>query len=237
MEDKIKNKIEKLTNEQVEKIGKKEKTHHLLWMYVSFCILIISFLSAIGLMVLNFIMKPHIAVTIFLYVFIIFFIAAGIFFIIHMNKERRIIKSKKDIIQWTYYKIEQDIIKQEKIDKEQERLRLESKQINGKNIKTVTMIDSYTEVRDKLHAFLNWQEIIQVRIYKFNVFFDDLSSGVYTAEENSPLYNKLIKFINSMEKDSNSNITKQIKEFKDLLDQNIITLEEFENKKKELLNK
>ena len=68
----------------------------------------------------------------------------------------------------------------------------DSKQINGKYIKAVKIIDSYTEMSDKLHGFLNYQEIIQTRVYKFKVVFDDGSSTIYTEKENSKIYIKLI---------------------------------------------
>lgn len=44
---------------------------------------------------------------------------------------------------------------------------------DDENIVRVTLIDSYTEVHDKLHAILNYQEIIQTRYYKFKVDYSN----------------------------------------------------------------
>lgn len=109
------------------------------------------------------------------------------------------------------------------------------------NITRVAILDSYTEMSDKLHAILNYQEIIQTRVYKFKVDYKDGTSNIVTATENSEEYNVLMPLVNknidtqvptTQEK---SNIEK-IREYKQLLDDGIITQEEFETKKKELLS-
>lgn len=104
-------------------------------------------------------------------------------------------------------------------------------------IKAVTVLDAYTEVTDKLHAVLNYQEIIQTRVYKFKVDYIDGTSKVITANENSEEYNVLITRVTNPaneDKPSTNNIEK-LREYKKLLDEGIITQEEFEAKKKELL--
>lgn len=108
------------------------------------------------------------------------------------------------------------------------------------NIKTVTILDSYTELSDKLHAVLNYQEIIQTRVYKFKVDYKNGTSRIITAAENSEEYNVLIPLVNKNTNEQvatpleKSNVEK-IREYKQLLDDGIITQEEFEAKKKELL--
>lgn len=105
-------------------------------------------------------------------------------------------------------------------------------------IKAVTVLDAYTEVTDKLHAVLNYQEIIQTRVYKFKVDYIDGSSKIITANENSEEYNVLISRVTNNtanEEINSSNNFDKIREYKKLLDEGIITSEEFEAKKKELL--
>lgn len=108
------------------------------------------------------------------------------------------------------------------------------------NIARVTILDSYTEMSDKLHAFLNYQEIIQTRVYKFKVDYKDGTSNIITAAENSEEYSVLIPLVNKNTNEQvatpleKSNVEK-IREYKQLLDDGIITQEEFEAKKKELL--
>lgn len=108
--------------------------------------------------------------------------------------------------------------------------------LNFENIKNVTILDSYTEVSDKLHAFLNYQEIIQTRMYKFKVDYKDGTSQVITAAESSEEYSVLIPLVNKMPNmaQEKSNVEK-LREYKQLLDDGIITQEDFEKKKKELL--
>lgn len=106
-------------------------------------------------------------------------------------------------------------------------------------IKSVSILDSYTEYSDKLHAVWNYQEIIQTRVYKFKVDYIDGTSKVVTVAENSEEYNLLIPYVNkAADTETNSsnidNITK-LREYKQLLDDGIITQEEFDAKKKELL--
>lgn len=93
---------------------------------------------------------------------------------------------------------------------------------------------------DKLHAILNYQEIIQTRVYKFKVDYKDGTSNIVTATENSEEYNVLMPLVNknldtqAPTMPDKSNIEK-IREYKQLLDDGIITQEEFEEKKRELL--
>lgn len=106
-------------------------------------------------------------------------------------------------------------------------------------IKNVFIVDSYTEVSDKLHAVLNYQEIIQTRMYKFKVEYIDGASRIVTAAENSKEYGVLMPLVSQTAEQSEkqtapSNI-EQLREYKKLLDDGIITQEEFEAKKKELL--
>ncbi len=106
------------------------------------------------------------------------------------------------------------------------------------NIKSVMILDSYTEVSDKLHAVLNYQEIILTRVYKFKVDYNDGTSKIITAAEGSEEYSVLITRVKvATENQINllDNNIEQLKKYKKLLDDGIITLEEFETKKKELL--
>lgn len=106
------------------------------------------------------------------------------------------------------------------------------------DIKSVTIIDSYTEVSDKLHAILNYQEIIQTRYYKFKVDYKDGSSTIITAKEGSVKCNNLLKLVNTdsdLETKHQIEPTEELRKYKKLLDEGIITQEEFEQKKKQIL--
>lgn len=107
------------------------------------------------------------------------------------------------------------------------------------NIKFVAILDSYTEVSDKLHAVLNYQEIIQTRVYKFKVEYNNGASKIVTAAEGSEEYSILMPRVRSateIQREPIDHIEK-LKEYKQLLDDGIITQEEFEAKKKEILSK
>lgn len=112
--------------------------------------------------------------------------------------------------------------------------------LQTERIKSVTILDSYTEISDKLHAVLNYQEIIQTRMYKFNVVYNDGSSKVITAAENSEEYAVLMPLVGekptgTATQTSSDNI-ELLREYKKLLDEGVITQEEFDAKKKKLLN-
>ena len=85
---------------------------------------------------------------------------------------------------------------------------------------------------------MNYQEIIQTRVYKFKVNYNDGVSKVITAKEGSEEYLILISLVNSnpdTQTNSVENDIEKIREYKKLLDEGIITQEEFDKKKKELL--
>ena len=118
------------------------------------------------------------------------------------------------------------------------------KQINKElfidnNIINVAIIDAYTEVSDKLHAILDFQEIIQTRYYKFKVDYKDGSSKIVTEQEGSTKCNNLLKLVNT---NPNNTIkqqvdqTEELRKYKKLMDDGVITKEEFEQKKKQLLD-
>lgn len=131
-------------------------------------------------------------------------------------------------------------LEQEKKQRQQALFKNVHYRLDFDNIARVTILDSYTEMSDKLHAILNYQEIIQTRVYKFKVDYKDGTTNIVTAAENSEEYNALIPLVNKNTdtqtpiKQEKSNIEK-IREYKQLLDDGIITQEEFEEKKKELL--
>ena len=125
---------------------------------------------------------------------------------------------------------------------EQKQKKLQTKKTTNffedRKIKNVIIIDSYTEVSDKLHAFLNFQEIIQTRMVVFKIFFEDNTSTIVKEKEGSKLYTYLMGYLGQSEKEhNNKNYIEELKELKLLLDENIISKEEFENKKINILKK
>lgn len=142
---------------------------------------------------------------------------------------------------------ERKISDEEKIKKElKENIKRENntKQINKElfiddNIINVAIIDAYTEVSDKLHAILDFQEIIQTRYYKFKVDYKDGSSKIVTEQEGTTKCNNLLNLVNT---NPNNTIkqqvdqTEELRKYKNLMDDGVITKEEFEQKKKQLLD-
>lgn len=128
---------------------------------------------------------------------------------------------------------EQRIKRQLKIEIEIEtKNKMDPNYVDYTSIVKVTLVDSYTEVSDKLHAVLNYQEIIQTRYYKFKVDFKDGTSKIVTAQENSENYNKLMSLIGT---EKPQDRTEELRKYKELLDAGVITEEEFEAKKKQIL--
>lgn len=106
------------------------------------------------------------------------------------------------------------------------------------NIDNVTILDAYTEVTDKLHAILNYQEIIQTRYYKFKVDYKDGTSKIITEKEGTAKCNNLLGMVNSNssnESKQQTDSTEELRKYKKLLDDGIITQQEFEQKKKLIL--
>lgn len=142
---------------------------------------------------------------------------------------------------------ERKISDEEKIKKElKENIKRENntKQINKElfiddNIINVAIIDAYTEISDKLHAILDFQEIIQTRYYKFKVDYKDGSSKIVTEQEGTTKCNNLLNLVNT---NPNNTIkqqvdqTEELRKYKNLMDDGVITKEEFEQKKKQLLD-
>ncbi len=125
------------------------------------------------------------------------------------------------------------------VEKLQKDISDKSDKLSAENIKWVTILDSYTEVSDKLHALMNYQEIIQTRVYKFKVEYNDGTSKIVTAAEGSEEYSILMPRVRSAAELQGEPIDhiQKLREYKRLLDDGIITQEEFEAKKKEILPK
>lgn len=198
------------------------------------CLAVVSFI--LGALVLDKFLTLGAVLT---FVFIVLFI--------FMSTKIKFLKAnEKDCVR---FELEHDIKAQIKefinIEKEIEEtnkslLALDPEYIDGKKIKTVQIVDSYTTYSDKLHAVLNYQEIIQHRVYKFLVTFEDDTTSLYTTEEGTNVYNKLIVHINKkISKTGTSSSPKssadELAKYKNLLDDGAITQEEYEQKKKELL--
>ena len=151
-------------------------------------------------------------------------------------------KFKWSYQEWGTYKLQQDEKQKQREQKQELEQQIEAISINGKPIKSTTIIDSHIDYTDKLHAFLNYQEIIQHLIYTFLVTYEDDSTEVISAEEGSKNYNKLIRFITSNKQDTNDtqpthkeSIADELTKLKKLLDDGILTQEEFNKEKARLL--
>lgn len=64
--------------------------------------------------------------------------------------------------------------------------------INFNDIATVILMDSFTEVSDKLHPVLNYQEIIQTRIYVFKISYKNGTNAIVKMNENDSNCEKLL---------------------------------------------
>lgn len=244
-----KKRLKKLTNEEIEKKAniekKKTRTYAISLLITSILILIANLAIIIALQ--NESWDTQLGVSIGTSVtFVTCSIISFVYSLINFKKLKRI----TDIKDWALTNLEIEV-KEELEEKARIQAELDEQdpnKIDGKLIKKVILIDSYTEYTDKLHAFLNFQEIIQTRYYKFNVTFMDNSSSIYTVKEDSKDYNKLIFFLNNdlgenniktsnNTQPKNSSAADEIRKYKELMDEGIISKEEFEDKKKELLKK
>ena len=238
-----KKRLKKLTNEEIEKKANIEKKKTRTYAISLTIISILTATLAVNIAVQNESLKTKLGISI---IFVTCCIISLVYSLINFRKLKRI----TDIKDWALINLETEI-KEELEEKAKIQAELDEQdpnKIDGKLIKKVILIDSYTEYTDKLHAFLNFQEIIQTRYYKFNVTFMDNSSSIYTVKEDSKDYNKLIFFLNNdlgenniktsnNTQPKNSSAADEIRKYKELMDEGIISKEEFEDKKKELLKK
>ncbi len=67
--------------------------------------------------------------------------------------------------------------------------------LHASDIISVSLIDKFTEVTDKLHGFLNYQEIIQTRYYKFKIEFEENDFEIFQTKENSSDCSYLLSLI------------------------------------------
>ena len=107
----------------------------------------------------------------------------------------------------------------------------------NENIVRVKILDAFTEVTDKLHAVLNYQEIIQTRYYKFKVDYKDGHSDIITEKEGTARCMALMKIIDekSAENDKQVDSAEELKKYKGLFDDGLISEEEYNAKKKQIL--
>lgn len=234
--EKIENIYNTISNEQKLEYAKKEDNLNKGFFIAGIVLAIIVIGTAIGISVWLIVTGEASLLPLILVIFAVFLIAAICV----------IISSKKALNTTDEIKIKTHIDRLEKqkdFEKKQRQQALFKNvyyRLDFDNIKTVSLLDSYTEFSDKLHAILNYQEIIQTRMYKFKVDYKDGTSNIVTAAENSEEYNVLIPLVNKSTDtqapttQEKSNVEK-LREYKQLLDDSIITQEEFEAKKKELL--
>lgn len=155
------------------------------------------------------------------------FIIGGTICIVSILKEKKMTDEKR-----VKRQLEISIRQENSIQQKNERLFIDD------NIVNVTLVDSYTKVTDKLHAILNYQEIIQTRYYKFKVDYKDGHSKIVTEKEGTVKCSNLLSLINRgspVENNPQINSTEEIRRYKKLLDDGIISQEEFEQKKRQLL--
>ena len=212
-----KTKIESMTQEEISEIGNKEKKLQITLSCISLAIVLASILAS----VVCFMLIDSIFVSILpLVLFVPLFGAV----VIKGFKDRN-----KDIKEWALSRMERELIaKPALIQKE-----LEQKIIR------VIILDSYTEVTDKLHAILNYQEIIQTRCYKFRVDYQNGNTDIITEKEGTERCAILLKLADNQMNINNEKFedkTEELRKYKKLLDDKIITEEEFEKKKKQILD-
>ncbi len=134
---------------------------------------------------------------------VVFFLIFWIVKIIYLVKNLKKMKLNNDEKIKLRIKEKED----ERLRKEEEKKReIESLKRNGlyaPDIKRVKLIDSFTQYSDKLHAVLNFQEIIQTRYYKFKVEYFDGSSKIFTVKEDSKEYDIFISFIDNDSQQNN----------------------------------
>ena len=158
-----------LSNEQKEEYARKEDSMNKGFFIVGIVLAIIVIGIAVGISVWLVVTGEASTLPLILAIFAVFLIAAIII----------IVSSKKSLnaIDEIKVKIHIKRLETQKQYKQQEAEKQLQKNVyyrlSVENIKAVTILDSYTEVSDKLHAFLNYQEIIQTRVYKFSVDYKE----------------------------------------------------------------
>lgn len=235
------NSLNRKSKEDVQKMGKQTKS---LWLFIISAWIIVG-VFFVSFAIISFIPDFHKdgkSNLIYGIIFLLLGVTCIVGSIIYIKN-----KIKWDYYNWAIYheelKIKRTRNQATSANQKLDRLSDLYSKIDGKYIKAVELLDSYTIFDNKLHAILNYEEIIQTRIYKFLVTFQDGSTKVYDAKENSSQYKCLISHIKRIDQnnktktteDINYSVADEIRKYKELLDDNIITEEEFNKKKKELL--
>lgn len=57
--------------------------------------------------------------------------------------------------------------------------------LKAEDVVSVELVDKHTEITDKLHGFLNYQEIIQTRYFTFKITFSDNDAELLKTKEGS----------------------------------------------------
>lgn len=218
--------IEKMSEQEIKEKGSSQKKQT----YVSALLLFIALIGSLGVLIftclfsIELIMMP-IIVMIVCFVFLCIVLTPSMFRWNYKN--------------WAVYSIVKEIKQTQKTLIDAEKSLNEMQSIKGKKIEYTKILDSYTEYTDKLHGFLNYQEIIQHRMYKFLVIFEDGSRDVVTVEEGKKDYNKLMMYLKEemMVKESTVSqlsVSEEIIKYKQLLDSGAITEEEYNKLKGKL---
>lgn len=222
-----KKQLKSLNTEEIEKLGKSKRTSMISAFVSLITFSVIYMIIAIAGIIINYQSN-------FVLPLVISFICLLIGFCVVKPKELK----NKDNSYWALKYLKQEL-KNKVSSVENERNRnIKRNRFYEKEIKYTEILDAYTEYSDKLHAFLNYQEIIQTRIYKFKVVYESGESEIVDIKEGTEEYLHLMKYINENKKSNggqNIDITEEIRKYKKLYEDGIITQEEFEQKKKELL--
>lgn len=103
----------------------------------------------------------------------IIFLSQYKFLAIHSEKE------------WALTHFENEIKKAGKLAKKGKATFEQIRMLHAEDVVAVSLVDKHTEITDKLHGFLNYQEIIQTRWYTFQIIFADDSVEIFETKENS----------------------------------------------------
>ena len=230
----IKKQYDNLTNKEREEIGKNYKKQKFSWFLVIEILSGIFFLSSLILLILSSGSEDQLGSSISGLMISVAGIIIGLYIL--NPKEYK----KSDFNKYCEIKLRKELNKKIDAQKLEDNRTLKENRFAFSNIKKTILIDSYTTYSDKLHAILNYQEIIQTRWYKFKIIYDDNSSEVVDVKEESNEYDYLMKFIVTDSEHIESKQTSQadeIKKIKELYDNKAITEEEFEKMKNKIINK
>ena len=209
-------KLKEMSEEEIFSVGNKEKKKYQILSIIAYVLMALTLIMSITCFILPNCTDIGIVTLVFLIPCVIIMVVKGF------------LDKKKSMEDWALARLQTEYLSHSFLIEEDV----------DKNITKVTLLDCYSEVTDKLDPILIYQEIIQTRYYKFKVDYRDGHSEIITEIEGSARCLNLLRLVDNNSAKENKNVedkTEELRKYKKLLDEGIITEEEFTKKKKQIL--